>query len=93
MVTAMSGLQGSLLTNRLRRYTRPRLLVIDELGYLRYDARFADLLFEVISRRYEAELSIVLTTNKAFTEWDQVFEGAGLYSDHTRPAVPSSRGG
>jgi DNA replication protein DnaC len=61
---------------RLKRYTGPALLAIDELGYLSYDARYADLLFEVISRRYQLQRSVVLTTNKAFGEWNQVFPNA-----------------
>jgi len=63
------------LTRRLRRYTRPDILCIDEVGYLSYDARYADLLFEVITRRYQ-QRSTVLTTNKPFGEWNQVFPNA-----------------
>lgn len=65
-----SGLQ-----RRLRRYVNPALLVVDEVGYLSYDNRHADLLFEVVSRRYASQ-SIVLTTNKQFTEWNDMFPGA-----------------
>jgi len=64
------------LARRLRRYTSPRLLAIDEVGYLSYDARYADLLFEVVTRRYEQHRSILLTTNKVFGEWNQVFPNA-----------------
>ena len=64
------------LARRLRRYTSPRLLAIDEVGYLSYDARYADLLFEVVTRRYEQRRSILLTTNKVFGEWNQVFPNA-----------------
>ena len=64
------------LARRLRRYTRPTLLAIDEVGYLSYDARYADLLFEVVTRRYEQQRPILLTTNKAFGEWNQVFPNA-----------------
>ena len=46
------------------------------MGYLSYDARHADLLFEVITRRYDKGKSIVLTTNKPFAEWPQVFPNA-----------------
>lgn len=66
---------GRSLATRLRHYYRPGLLVIDEVGYLSASSRHADLLFEVITRRYE-EKSIVLTTNKPFSEWDQVFAGS-----------------
>ncbi len=54
----------SSLPRRLRRYCHPDLLVIDEVGYLSYDARYADLLFEVVTRRYE-QRAIVVTTNKS----------------------------
>ncbi len=76
LLNELGSLTGSMLINRLKRYTRPNLLVIDELGYLSYDAHLADLLYEVISRRYEARASIVVTTNKPFSQWNQVFEGA-----------------
>ena len=64
------------LSRRLRRYTRPAILAIDEVGYLSYDARYADLLFEVVTRRYEQQRPILLSTNKAFGEWNQVFPNA-----------------
>jgi DNA replication protein DnaC len=76
MLASLGGLTGSMLTHRLKRYTAPSLLVIDELGYLRYDSHLADLLYEVISRRYDTKLSTVITTNRPFAEWNQVFEGA-----------------
>lgn len=56
-------------------YTRPQLLCIDELGYLSYDSSAADLLFEVINRRYERG-SILITTNRAFRDWNAVFPNA-----------------
>ena len=64
------------LARRLRRYTSPAILAIDEVGYLSYDARYADLLFEVVTRRYELRRPILLTTNKVFGEWNQVFPNA-----------------
>lgn len=64
------------LTRRFRRYTTPKLLCIDEVGYLSYDNRYADLLFEVVTRRYDAERAIMLTTNKPFAEWSEVFPHA-----------------
>ncbi len=76
MLNDLGSLNGSLLITRFKRYTAPRLLVIDEVGYLAYDAHLADLLYEVVSRRYEVGASIVVTTNKPFSEWNQVFEGA-----------------
>jgi DNA replication protein DnaC len=63
------------LERRLRAYARPTLLAIDEIGYLSYDAHAADLLFQVISRRYEQK-SVVLTTNLTFKHWDTVFPNA-----------------
>ena len=63
------------LRRRLRHYARPALLVIDEIGYLSYANRHADLLFEIINRRYESKPTIV-TTNRPFTEWSEVFPNA-----------------
>ena len=63
------------LERRLRAYARPQILAIDEVGYLSYDAHAADLLFQVISRRYE-QRAIVMTTNLLFKQWDTVFPNA-----------------
>ena len=65
----------SLLRRRLRHYAAPHLLVIDEVGYLSYSNRHADLLFELISRRYEHK-STLITTNRPFAEWREVFPNA-----------------
>lgn len=66
---------ASALRRRLSHYAAPALLIIDEVGYLSYSNRHADMLFELISRRYEAKSTIV-TTNKPFSEWHEVFPGA-----------------
>jgi DNA replication protein DnaC len=66
----------SSLARKLKRVCRPQLLVIDEVGYLSYDSRHADLLFEVINRRGQLQRSTVITTNKAFSEWGSVFPNA-----------------
>jgi DNA replication protein DnaC len=66
-------LKGTLKTE-LRKYTTPSLVVLDEVGYLPIDQHGADLLFQVISARYERG-SIVLTTNKAFKQWPSIFNG------------------
>lgn len=63
------------LENRLRYYARVGILVIDEVGFVPFDSRNADLLFQVVSRRYEKR-SIVLTTNLAFGEWNTIFPNA-----------------
>jgi DNA replication protein DnaC len=63
------------LARRLQYYTQQGLLLIDEVGYLSYDARAADLLFQVVSRRYERK-SLVLTTNLSFSEWPTIFPNA-----------------
>ena len=63
------------LEHRLRHYARPDVLCIDEVGYLSYDARAADLLFQVITRRHENK-SVVVTTNLAFSDWPTIFPSA-----------------
>jgi DNA replication protein DnaC len=63
------------LERRLRHYAQPALLCIDEVGYLSYDNHAADLLFQIVSRRYERR-AIVLTTNLAFADWNTVFPNA-----------------
>lgn len=61
--------------NCLNKYCKVPLLVIDELGYLSYDTRFADLLYEIVSGRYERN-STIITTNKAFKDWHEIFPHA-----------------
>jgi len=56
----------------LKKYLRPAVLLIDELGYLPIDRKGANLLFQVISQRYERG-SIILTTNKRFKQWPEIF--------------------
>jgi DNA replication protein DnaC len=63
------------IERRLKRYTTPDLLVLDELGYVPCDSRAADLLFHIISRRHE-QRSVAITTNLAFKQWGTVFHDA-----------------
>jgi len=70
--TLSAARKSGQLSQMLKRYLRPALLVVDELGYLPIDKTGADLLFQVISRRYENG-SIVLTTNRIFKKWPEIF--------------------
>jgi DNA replication protein DnaC len=60
---------------KLRSYANVGLLCIDEVGYLSFDDKAADLLYEVINRRYERK-PVILTTNRPFKEWNEVFPNA-----------------
>jgi DNA replication protein DnaC len=60
---------------KLRGYANVGLLCIDEVGYLSFDDKAADLLYEVINRRYERK-SVIVTTNRPFKEWNDVFPNA-----------------
>ncbi len=64
---------------RFRHYVKPSVLAIDELGYLSYDNAAADILFQIVNRRYEAK-PIILTTNVSFREWSNVFPNAASAS-------------
>ena len=66
---------ASTLQRRIAHYCRPVLLAIDELGYLSYDLRHADLLFEIVSRRYRNK-PILITSNRVFSDWNEVFPNA-----------------
>jgi DNA replication protein DnaC len=66
----------SALQRHLRQYASPDVLVIDEIGYLSYSNQHADLLFELVNRRYAIKSTIV-TTNKPFTAWPEMFPNAG----------------
>lgn len=61
--------------SKLRTYANAGLLCIDEVGYLSFDDKAADLLYEVVNRRYERK-PIILTTNRPFKEWNEVFPNA-----------------
>jgi DNA replication protein DnaC len=76
MLNELIECDGSIARRRcLKKYCSVPLLVIDEVGYLSYDTRFADLLYEVISGRYEKHSTIV-TTNKSFSQWQDIFPHA-----------------
>jgi DNA replication protein DnaC len=76
MLGELSALDSdSALQRKLRRYAAPQLLVIDEIGYLSYGNRHADLLFQLINARYQQK-STVITTNRAFGEWGEIFPNA-----------------
>lgn len=60
------------LKEAMKRYTLPHLLILDELGYLPVDKAGANLLFQIISQRYE-RTSTIITTNTAFKDWAAIF--------------------
>ncbi len=63
---------AGLLKQELKKYLKPSVLFLDELGYLPIDKNGADLLFQIISQRYETG-SMIITTNRVFKEWSQIF--------------------
>jgi DNA replication protein DnaC len=88
LFTSAMGLLGALnkadaddvLETKLRYFCRPKLLIIDELGYLPFEKRSAHLLFQLVSRRYESG-SMMVTTNKPVTQW------GGLLGDEMTAAA------
>jgi DNA replication protein DnaC len=75
----VAGQARNTLHRRLHSWTSPDLLLIDELGYLSFEARGADLLYQVFNRRYQRGSTIV-TTNLAFKEWGQLFHNSAAAS-------------
>jgi DNA replication protein DnaC len=70
--TLAAAQRNGRLKPTLERYLRPTLLILDELGYLPIDKAGADLLFQIISRRYERG-AIVITSNRVFKNWAEIF--------------------
>ena len=64
--------QDGRLEEKISTYAKPKLLIIDELGYLPFDPKAAHLFFQLVSRRYEKG-STVITSNRAVSEWGDVF--------------------
>jgi DNA replication protein DnaC len=76
LLDELSAADGAFARRRcLRKYSLIDLLIVDEVGYLSYDNRYADLLYEVITARYQNRSTIV-TTNRPFQEWGAVFPNA-----------------
>ena len=83
-VDAINNLVAAQAAHRLKaelnRYLSPATLILDEIGYLPLDKSGADLLFQIISQRYERG-SLIVTTNKAFKQWPSIFNNdAGITS-------------
>jgi DNA replication protein DnaC len=72
LATLTKALGESRLEEKLKLYTVPRLLLLDEIGYLPIDRQGANLFFQLISRRYERG-PVILTSNQSFTNWGEVF--------------------
>jgi DNA replication protein DnaC len=73
VITTLTAAQATgRLKTELNRYLKPRLVILDELGYLPIDKHGADLLFQIISGRYERG-SLIITSNRAFKKWPEIF--------------------
>jgi DNA replication protein DnaC len=73
IINTLSAAQSSgTLKRELDRYLRPSVLIVDELGYLPIDKQGADLLFQIISKRYE-QAPVILTTNRTYRHWSGIF--------------------
>lgn len=71
----LRGLERNNLRREINFYTQPALLILDELGYLPLDPTGAGLLFQVLCNRYEKGKPVVVTSNKSFGDWGEVFAG------------------
>lgn len=79
LVDCARRLQRFLGENRLHRelnnLTRPKLLILDEVGYVNLDAAQASLIFQALAKRYDARGATIVTSNKAFSDWGPIFAG------------------
>ena len=71
-IETMHLVEAGSLKREFQRYLKPAVLIVDELGYLPIDKHGADLLFQIISQRYE-RAPMVITTNRAYKHWSQIF--------------------
>ena len=91
------------LEEQIKRYTTPRMLIVDEIGYLPIERLAADLFFQLISRRYERG-PMILTSNQSFAAWGDVFgdrdrvittakslAASGGAAQHSRQFLPPKR--
>ena len=66
------------LKRTMDRYTKPTLLVVDEMGYVRMHEQESNLAFQIFSQRHEARRSTVVTTNQPFGEWNRIFHNDAM---------------
>jgi DNA replication protein DnaC len=89
LITSLTrALTEGRLDDRLKVYTVPRLLIVDEIGYLPIDRAGANLFFQLISRRYERG-PMILTSNQSFGSWGEVFGDRVIAHGRPRPDPPS----
>jgi len=69
------------LNERLATLRQPSLLIVDEIGYLPVTSNGANLFFQLVNARYERN-STVLTSNKSFKEWGDIFGDSVVAGDH-----------
>ncbi len=67
------------LTHRLQALARPKLVILDEMGYFPLDRLAAQFLFQLVSRRY-GKTSLIITSNKSYGEWGDIFADQVLAS-------------
>jgi DNA replication protein DnaC len=73
LITELTKAQrGGCLEERLRHYGKPKLLIVDELGYLQLSSEAANVFFQLVSRRYERG-SLLITSNRSVGEWGEMF--------------------
>jgi DNA replication protein DnaC len=70
--TLAAAQKAGQLKQELNKYLKPRLLIMDELGYLPIDKLGADLLFQIISQRYE-QGAMIITSNRVYKKWPEIF--------------------
>lgn len=78
LINHLHQLKGAAFDRQLKKYIRPAILVCDEIGFMPIDQTGSDILFQIISKRYDQHRSTIFTSNLVFSEWQSIFHNDAI---------------